>query len=46
MIGASLTLENLLAIYKAMNQIKEVDQSKHFKDYFSEVKQRIEELKK
>lgn len=43
MIGESLTLENLLAIYEAMSAIKDIDKSEYFINYFIEVKKRIAE---
>jgi hypothetical protein len=43
MDNTTLTLENLIAIYEAMNKIKPIDQSDYFKQYFEEVKNRIEE---
>jgi hypothetical protein len=41
MIGDTLTLENLTAIYKAMSIIKEIDRSDYFNQYFKEVENRI-----
>jgi hypothetical protein len=41
MIGDTLTLENLLAIKKAMDMIKPIDRSTYFEQYYSEVVQRI-----
>jgi hypothetical protein len=43
MIGDSLTLENLLAIYMAMDKIKPVDRSEYFNQYLKEVEDRIKE---
>lgn len=43
MIGESLTLENLIAIYEAMSKIKEIDRSEFFNQYLKEVKDRIKE---
>lgn len=44
MIGDTLTLENLIAIYEAMSKIKEIDRSDYFNQYFKEVEDRIKEL--
>jgi predicted component of viral defense system (DUF524 family) len=44
MIGESLTLESLTAIYEAMSKIKEIDRSDYFKQYFKEVEDRIKEV--
>ena len=43
MIGDTLTLENLTAIYEAMSKIKEIDRSDYFKQYFKEVEDRLKE---
>lgn len=43
MIGESLTLENLTAIYEAMSKIKEIDRSDYFNQYFKEIQNRIKE---
>jgi hypothetical protein len=43
MIGDSLTLENLIAIYEAMSKIKEIDRSEYFNLYYKEVEDRIKE---
>lgn len=43
MIGDSLTLENLIAIYEAMSKIAEIDRSTNFIQYFKEVEERINE---
>ena len=43
MIGESLTLENLIAIYEAMSKIKEIDRSDYFNQYQKEVEDRIKE---
>jgi hypothetical protein len=43
MYNSTLTLENLTAIYEAMSKVKEIDKSDYFKQYFEEVKSRIEE---
>lgn len=41
MIGDSLTMENLLAIFQAMQKIKPIDQSEYFRQYYAEVVQRL-----
>lgn len=41
MIGDTLTIENLKAIFEAMSKIKPIDQSQCFKEYFDEVIGRI-----
>jgi hypothetical protein len=41
MIGDTLTLENLTAIYEAMSKIKEIDRSDYFNQYFKEVEDRL-----
>lgn len=41
MIGDSLTMENLLAIFQAMQKIKPIDQSEHFRQYYAEVVRRL-----
>jgi hypothetical protein len=43
MIGDSLTVENLTAIYEAMSKIKEIDRSDYFNQYLKEVEERIKE---
>lgn len=43
MIGNSLTLDNLRAIYEAMTRIKEIDRSAYFTSYLNEVEERIRE---
>jgi hypothetical protein len=43
MIGDSLTLESLTAIYEAMSKIKDIDRSEYFKQYYKEVEDRIKE---
>ena len=43
MIGDSLTLENLRAIYEAMSKIKEIDRSHYFNQYLKEVEDRTKE---
>lgn len=44
MIGDSLTIENLTAIYEAMCKIKEIDRSQYFNQYFKEVENRMKEV--
>ena len=41
MIGDSLTMENLLAIFQAMQKIKPIDQSEYFRQYYADVVQRL-----
>ena len=41
MIGDSLSMENLLAIFQAMQKIKPIDQSEYFRQYYAEVVQRL-----
>lgn len=41
MIGDSLSMENLLAIFQAMDRIKPIDQSEYFRNYYAEIVQRI-----
>jgi hypothetical protein len=43
MIGDSLTTDNLLAILKAMQKIKPIDQSQYFQNYMGEIMQRLKE---
>jgi len=43
MMGNSLTLENLLAIYNAMGKIEQIDRSSFFENYYKEVEDRIKE---
>jgi hypothetical protein len=38
----SLTKQNLEEIYEAMLRIKEIDRSNYFKNYFGEIKYRLE----
>ena len=45
MIGSSLTLENLQAIYTAMSKVAQIDRSNYFNDYYKEIEERIEELR-
>lgn len=44
MIGDTLTLKNLTAIYEAMSKIKKIDRSEYFNQYLKEVEDRIKEL--
>lgn len=41
MIGDSLTMENLLGIFQAMQKIESIDQSEYFKQYYAEIIQRL-----
>lgn len=41
MIGDSLSMENLLNIFQAMQKIKPIDQSEYFRNYYAEIVQRI-----
>lgn len=41
MISATLTKENLEAILKAMENVKPIDRSEYFNNYFAEVKHRL-----
>lgn len=41
MIGDSLSMENLLAIFQAMQKIKPIDQSEYFRQYYAEVVMRL-----
>lgn len=43
MIGDSLSMENLLAIFQAMQKIEPIDQSEHFRQYYAEVVRRLSE---
>jgi hypothetical protein len=43
MIGDTLTIENLQAIFDAMSKIKPIDQSEHFRQYYAEVVRRLSE---
>jgi hypothetical protein len=42
----SNTIEHLQAIKNAMDKIKPIDQSDYFRQYHSEIKERLEELKR
>ncbi len=41
MIGDTLTIENLQAIFDAMSKIKPIDQSEYFRQYYAEVVRRL-----
>jgi len=43
MIGDTLTMENLLAIFNAMAKIKPIDQSEYFRNYMEEVIERLQD---
>lgn len=42
----SNTIENLKEIKNAMDKIKPIDQSDYFRQYHSEIKERLKELKR
>ena len=42
----SLTMENLLAIFQAMDRIKPIDRSQYFNDYYQEIVSRLSEQEK
>ena len=42
----TLTMENLLAIFQAMDKIKPIDRSEHFNDYYREIVSRLQEQEK
>ena len=42
----SLTIENLLAIFQAMDRIKPIDRSEYFNDYYREIVSRLSEQEK
>ena len=42
----SLTMENLLAIFQAMDRIKPIDRSEYFNDYYREIVSRLSEQEK
>jgi len=46
MIGSTLTHDNLKAIKTAMDKIKMIDQSDHFKNYYNEVLNRLSTIEK
>ena len=42
----TLTMENLLAIFQAMDRIKSIDRSEYFNDYYREIVSRLQEQEK
>ena len=42
----TLTMENLLAIFQAMDRIKPADRSEYFNDYYREIVSRLSEQEK
>jgi hypothetical protein len=42
----TLTMENLLAIFQAMDRIKPIDRSDYFNNYYQEVVGRLQEQEK
>ncbi len=42
----SLTMENLLAIFQAMDRIKPIDRSDYFNNYYQELVSRLQEQEK
>ena len=42
----TLTMENLLAIFQAMDRIKPIDRSDYFNDYYREIVSRLQEQEK
>lgn len=42
----SLTMENLLAIFQAMDRIKPIDRSDYFNNYYQEVVRRLQDEQK
>ena len=42
----TLTMENLLAIFQAMDRIKPIDRSEYFNDYYREIVSRLQEQEK
>ena len=42
----TLTIENLLAIFQAMDRIKPIDRSDYFNDYYQEIVSRLSEQEK
>ena len=42
----TLTMENLLAIFQAMDRIKPIDRSEYFNDYYREIVSRLSEQEK
>lgn len=43
MIGDTLTMENLLAIFNAMQKIKPIDRSQYFENYMNEIIDRLKD---
>jgi hypothetical protein len=42
----TLTMENLLAIFQAMDRIKPIDRSDYFNNYYQEVVRRLQDEQK
>jgi hypothetical protein len=42
----SLTMENLLAIFQAMDRIKPIDRSDYFNNYYQEIVRRLQDEQK
>jgi len=42
----TLTIENLLAIFQAMDRIKPIDRSEYFNNYYHEIVRRIQDEQK
>ena len=42
----TLTMENLLAIFQAMDRIKPIDRSDYFNDYYREIVSRLQDEQK
>jgi len=42
----TLTMENLLAIFQAMDRIKPIDRSDYFNNYYQELVSRLQEQEK
>jgi uncharacterized protein (DUF2236 family) len=42
----TLTMENLLAIFQAMDRIKPIDRSDYFNNYYREIVSRLQEQEK
>ena len=42
----TLTMENLLAIFQAMDRIKPIDRSEYFNNYYHEIVRRIQDEQK
>ena len=42
----TLTMENLLAIFQAMDRIKPIDRSDYFNNYYQEIVSRLQNEKK